>query len=146
VRSFPALFLSAALLAASGYAGEDPAAPSVDDILRRQPIAAGEAAKSVEVSRTAEASFHVVQVAVAEKPHRHDAHDLTLLVLRGRGTLYIDGKPRAVSPGDTGFIPRGVPHYFVNGDPGGVAVAWVTFTPAFDKKDIIPVPAPDAGH
>ena len=45
--------------------------------------------------------------------HFHNC-DESVLVLRGSAMAHIDGKTYPVSPGDTSFIPAGIPHYFHN--------------------------------
>jgi mannose-6-phosphate isomerase-like protein (cupin superfamily) len=43
--------------------------------------------------------------------------------------------------GDSAFIPRGTPHYFVN-EGSTPAAAIVTFSPPFSGPDNSPSPAP----
>lgn len=117
-----------------------PSPVSVEAILRESPIRPGESVKAVEVYRTPAESFHVVQVSGQEKPHRHDRHDLGGLLLHGRGTLFVDGAPYKLTEGSFFYVARGTPHYFVN-EAEGVSSAWVIFSPAFDKRDIVPVSA-----
>lgn len=86
-------------------------------------------------------SHHVVQVRNREMPHIHKDHDLTIVVLKGAGYLILDGRPIDLVAGDIVFIPRAIPHYFVNTfrEPTyGLAV----FSPPFDGKDTIPIGKP----
>lgn len=86
-----------------------------------------------------EASVSVVQIRDREQPHVHIRYDLTVLLARGRGTLWLDGVGRPMRPGDATFIPAGTPHFFVNeGDEPAVAV--VVYAPPFSGPDLAPVP------
>jgi len=67
-----------------------PYAGPLDDFLAAHPLSDGQNIRADEIGRTATASYHVVQVRGAESPHRHVAHDLTVVVLRGHGTLTRD--------------------------------------------------------
>jgi len=93
-----------------------------------------------EIGRTATASYHVVQVQGAERPHFHASHDLTVVVLAGRGTLRRDGAaPLALAVGDAVVIPRGQVHWFTR-EGREAAVAFVTFSPPLDAPDTVPAP------
>ena len=112
----------------------------VDAFLAAHPLAAQQAIRADEVGRTTTASYHVVQVRGAESPHRHATHDLTVLVLRGAGTLTRDSGGVALRAGDAAVVPRGAMHWFANGG-GEAAVALVVFTPPLDAPDSVPVDA-----
>ena len=71
-------------------------AAGLEDFLAAHPLAADQDIRADEVSRTASASYHLVQVRGSERPHRHAAHDLTVFVLRGRGTLALGEVRRAL--------------------------------------------------
>ncbi len=132
------------LLATMGCATRSPQllvgslASGLDPFLASHPMAPGQNIRADEVARTPGASYHVVQVRGAEAPHRHVAHDLTALVLRGGGAITIDGVRHTVSAGDVSVVPRGTVHWFVNAgrDP---SVTFVTFTPPLDGPDSEPV-------
>jgi quercetin dioxygenase-like cupin family protein len=132
------------LLALGGCAGRaprvvlPPLAGGLDAFLTAHPPADGQAIRIDEVGRTASASYHVVQVRGSESPHRHAAHDLTILVLRGGGTLTLDRATTRLAAGDAAVIPRGAVHWFA---PRGPAVSLVAFTPPLDAPDTVPVDA-----
>ena len=86
------------------------------------------------------ASYHLVQVRGSERPHRHIAHDLTVFVLRGQGTLTLGEVRRALAAGDAAVIPRGAVHWFANGGRAP-ALALVVFTPPLDAPDTVPAEA-----
>ena len=85
-------------------------------------------------------SIHVVQMRHSERPHVHASHDLRVVVLRGHGTMVIDRKKIEAGVGSVFEIGRGTRHYFVN-EGFVAAAALTTFTPPYDGKDNIPVPA-----
>jgi quercetin dioxygenase-like cupin family protein len=105
--------------------------------LAAHPLAAGQALRADEVERSPAASWHVVQVATAERPHRHRQHDLTVVVLRGEGVLTLDGRRIPMRPGDAAVVARDRPHWFARRG-SRPAVALVTFTPALDGPDSVP--------
>ena len=85
-------------------------------------------------------SIHVVQLRHGERPHMHAAHALRVVVIRGRGTMVLDRKKVPAGVGSVFEIKRGAGHYFLNKSKIPAA-ALVTFTPPYDGKDLIPVPA-----
>jgi quercetin dioxygenase-like cupin family protein len=114
-----------------------PAAAELDALLAAHPLAPDQGVRADEIGRTAGSSYHLVQVRGSERPHRHATHDLTVLVLRGRGVLTRGGVGVALGAGDAAAIPRGEPHWFANDGPGS-AVALVVFTPPLDAPDVVP--------
>src|SRR5881296_1891403 len=72
-------------------------AAGLDPFLSAHPLAPGQELRADEVDRTQGASYHVVQVRSSEKPHRHAVHELTVLVLRGGGTLHARGEVVALA-------------------------------------------------
>jgi quercetin dioxygenase-like cupin family protein len=58
--------------------------------------------------------FSVPSKARVPVPHSHEAFDETVYGLAGVTTWTLDGKPIAVSPGESLFIKRGVVHQFEN--------------------------------
>ncbi len=88
----------------------------------------------MEIARDAATSHHVVSIREAEVPHRHDRHDLLVVLLEGYGSMRLGDEVRAVGVGSILYIPRGTPHGFAN---HGVApaVAYAVYLPAFDGAD-----------
>ena len=107
----------------------------LDAFLAAHRLGAEQAIRVDEVARTGAASYHLVQAHGSERPHRHVTHDLTVVVLRGRGTLVLDATRLTLAAGDAVLIPRGVRHWFANGGGRSVAVALVAFTPPLDAPD-----------
>ena len=129
------------LLALPACTRRVPRAPFVDDVdafLATHRLAAGENIRADEIGRTPGASFHLVQVRDRERPHRHALHDLTVVVLRGRGTLVREAERVSLRPGDIAAIPRGAAHWFAN-EARAPAVALVIFVPPLDAPDAVPV-------
>ena len=117
-----------------------PFVSDVDAFLASHPLRPGEGIRADEIGRTPGASFHLVQVRDRERPHRHATHDLTVLVLRGRGTLTRDADQVGLAAGDMVTIPRGALHWFAN-SARAPAVALVVFVPALDAPDVVPAEA-----
>jgi quercetin dioxygenase-like cupin family protein len=113
-------------------------APGLDAFLAAHPPAEGQAIRVDRVAESAAASWYVVQARGPESPHRHRTHDLTVVVLRGTGTLTLGEARHRMAPGDVALVPRDVPHWFAP-DAGTTAVALTTFTPALDAPDVDPV-------
>lgn len=115
-----------------------PLATGTAPTLAALPLAPGQNLRADEITRTASASYHVVQIRRAETPHTHATHDLTVLVLRGAGTLTLGTERLPMRAGDVALIPRGVVHWYANAGRGA-SVALVVFTPPLDGADIVPV-------
>ncbi len=84
------------------------------------------------------ASYHVVRLLKAEKPHVHDRSDLVVVVLSGSVKMHFGDRVVPVGPGQVIDIPKGAPHWAENAS-AGPSFAYVVFAPAFDGKDRRPV-------
>ena len=111
---------------------------AVDELCRSHPIDAGANVRIDEIARSPSASIHLVQVRGGETPHRHAAHDLTVTMLRGEGTLRIADAVHTVHAGDVTFVPRGVVHWFTRSG-ADIAVTLAVFSPPLDAPDTVPV-------
>lgn len=111
---------------------------SLAELIAGTSLAEGEGFRVEEIARDAHSSHHVVWIRDREIPHRHDRHDLFVVILRGHGAMRLADEERATPEGSILFIPRGTPHAFRNGS-GVPAVAYAIYTPAFDGKDRISV-------
>lgn len=141
-----ALLLGALL----GAAGARPQAPpavldaalgerltlALEQLPERAPLAPGEAFRAEEIGRDAHTSHHVVAIRDAETPHRHDHHDLWVVILRGHGTLRLGAETRPVGQGSILYMPRGVVHAFSNASEEP-AYAYAVYAPPFDGEDRI---------
>jgi len=110
----------------------------LDEILAEKPLSPDQNIRVVTLGRGKEMSHHLVQIRDREAPHLHKIHDLTVVVLKGKGYLILEQKRIELIRGNILFIPRGSVHYFVNtfSEP---SVALAVFSPVFDGKDSIPV-------
>jgi quercetin dioxygenase-like cupin family protein len=131
----------AALLAACGPRSPrvvlGPLAGGLDPFVAAHPLAPGQDFRADEVGRTTSASYHLVQVRGHERPHRHLAHDLTVLVMRGKGTLTLGAERIDLAAGDAAVIRRGEVHWFSNGGRGP-ALTLAVFAPPLDAPDSVP--------
>ncbi len=94
----------------------------------------GEAFRIVEVGRDGATSHHVVWIRDREQLHRHDDHDLWVVIVRGDGFMRLGDEERAVGEGSILYVPRGTPHAYRNAS-GRVAVAYAVYAPGFDGSD-----------
>ncbi len=93
--------------------------------------------ETIKLNETDLMSQFLVFIRTSETAHYHAGHDLTFVLLEGRGSLYLDGKVYRLSAGDIAFIPRGKVHYYRN--ESVVSVLLATFSPKYDGKDSIKV-------
>jgi mannose-6-phosphate isomerase-like protein (cupin superfamily) len=101
------------------------------------PLAPGEDFKVVELGRDAHTSHHLVWIRDREAPHRHERHDLVVVMLRGHGAMRLGDEERAVGEGSILYVPRGTVHAFRNASPEPAA-AYAVYSPAFDGADRVP--------
>ena len=83
---------------------------------------------------TPHASYHLIRLSGAEKPHVHAEHDLVIFVLRGKAKVHLAGRAVLVTQGDVIEIPMGVVHWAESLGRAPCEV-YAVFTPAFDGKD-----------
>lgn len=149
-RSRAWLAAAALALAAPGAAAPEPPPAVLDALLpegrRTEPLAAlaassplpaGEDFRVAEIGRDAHSSHHLVWIRDREQPHRHDRHDLFVVILRGGGAMRLGAEERPVGEGSILYVPRGTPHAFRNAS-ADVAVAYAVYTPPFDGSDRVP--------
>lgn len=113
-----------------------------DELLERAPLVADQAFRVAEIGRDEHTSHHVVSIRHREVPHRHDHHDLMVVLLRGSGTMLQGDHERPVGVGSILYIPRGTRHAFRNASDEP-AIAYAVYSPAFDAEDrIVSEPEP----
>jgi mannose-6-phosphate isomerase-like protein (cupin superfamily) len=120
---------------------DPPRADGVDTLIQRSPLPAGENIRPTELDRGENMSVHLIQIREGEKPHIHTRYDLSVVLVEGHGSLWLANQKLPMNVGDSAFIPRGTPHYFVN-EGSTPAAAIVTFSPPFSGPDNSPSPAP----
>jgi mannose-6-phosphate isomerase-like protein (cupin superfamily) len=111
---------------------------ALDELPGRVALAPEQDFRVIELGRDAHTSHHVVAIRNAEVPHRHDHHDLLVVMLRGYGQMRLGAETRPVGAGSILYVPRATVHAFTNAS-GEPAVAYAVYTPAFDGQDRIPV-------
>ncbi len=107
---------------------------SLQSLAASQTLEPGENIRIVELGRDAHSSHHLVWIRDREIPHRHDRHDLLVVMLRGYGGMRIGADERSVGTGSILYVPRGAAHAFRN-EASEPAVAYAVYTPAFDGRD-----------
>ncbi len=106
----------------------------IAELIRRAEPAADQAVRVVEIGRDDHTSHHVGALRVGEELHRHDRHDLVVVLLRGHGSMRLGEESRAVGEGSIVYVPRGSVHAFTNA-ADTPAFAYVLYTPPFDGED-----------
>ena len=140
-----------AIAASAIAAPPEPAAPALDAVFAtgrltlplealasRYPLAPGKDFQVAEIGRDAHSSHHAVWIVDLEIPHRHDRHDLFVVMLRGHGAMRLGDEERPVGEGSILYVPRGTPHAFRNAS-GAPALAYAIYSPAFDGRDRVPL-------
>ena len=112
---------------------------ALSQLASRITLAPGEAQRVIELARDASTSQHLVAIRTQEIPHRHDRHDLLVVMLRGHGRMRIGADEQPVGEGSILYVPRGSVHAFHN-DAAEPAVAFAVYVPAFDGKDRVTAP------
>jgi len=143
-----ALLLAATLVASACARRPSPvvagAIPEgLDAFLAAHPLAAGQPVRADEIGRSTAASWHIVQIAGSETPHRHRLHDLSVFLLRGEGVLTLDGRRIPLRAGDATLVVRDHPHWFAHTGPG-TSVTLAVFSPPLDAPDLVPEPEVDS--
>jgi len=110
----------------------------LETLASRAPLAPGQAFRVVEIGRDAHTSHHVATIRDREVPHRHDRHDLVVVMVRGHGHMRMGDEERPIGEGSVLYVPRGTPHAFRN-DSDAPAVAYAMYAPAFDGQDRVTV-------
>jgi mannose-6-phosphate isomerase-like protein (cupin superfamily) len=103
-----------------------------------EPLPSGQGFRIREIGRDKHSSHHLVWIRDRETPHRHDRHDLFVVMLRGSGAMRLGSEERPVGQGSVLYVPRGTVHAFRN-TSGDVAVSYAIYVPPFDGKDRVEV-------
>ena len=106
----------------------------LEELALRVPLAPDQDFRVALLGRSEHTSHHVGAIRTAEPPHRHDRHDLLVLLVRGHGTQRVGDETRPVGEGSVLFVPRGVVHAFSNTGPEP-AIAYLVYSPPFDGAD-----------
>ncbi len=108
--------------------------PTIAHLIDLAELADDQRFKVVDVGRDDASSHHVVAIRDREAPHRHDTHDLVVVILKGYGTMRIGNEDRPVGEGSILYVPRATVHAFRNlsSEP---AVAYAVYFPPYDSKN-----------
>jgi len=117
--------------------GDERMTVALEALETRAVLGAGESQRVVEVARDGASSHHVVAIRDREVPHRHDRHDLLVVMLEGYGAMRLGDEERPVGQGSILWVPRGTVHAFRN-TSDAPAVAYAVYLPPFDSTDRIP--------
>ena len=122
----------------------DPVSPALvnyAEVLKANPMKAGEQSQAIEVAEDDTATINVARFARGfdVKAHIHKTHTETLYVIEGRLALTIGGKTRDCGPGDVIFIPMNTVHAAKIADSGDL-IALQVLTPAMKEPDRVLVP------
>jgi mannose-6-phosphate isomerase-like protein (cupin superfamily) len=132
----------AALLAATRSRAADPPVVSLDEALAAHADPAKGAAVT-EILRGEQASVNAWQITDAMPPHLHREHEEVIIVRTGRARARIGDRDVDLKPGDVFVVPKNTVHAArAYGEEPFTGVS--VFAPAFDGKDRVPVPAPEA--
>ncbi|MGO8990564.1 MAG: cupin domain-containing protein [bacterium] len=108
----------------------------VDQILKDNPLKAGETIQRIKVAEDDTITVFVVRlVEGAEiKAHFHKTHNETVYVIKGTGRMLVNDKWTDIKPGTVHFNPMGKVHQTKNtGDEPLVGIS--IFTPAMREPD-----------
>ena len=121
--------------------GDERMTVALEALETRAVLGAGESQRVVEVGRDGASSHHVVAIRDREVPHRHDRHDLLVVMLEGHGAMRamrLGDEEKPVGQGSILWVPRGTVHAFRN-TSGAPAVAYAVYLPPFDGTDRVTV-------
>lgn len=138
------LLCCAALLGASPTAtSAEPPVVDFEEVVRANPIDPAKGVSVTEVLRGEQASVNVWQVTDTMAAHLHREHEEIIIVRSGRARARIGDRDVDLGPGDVFLVPKNTVHAArAIGEEPFVGVS--VFAPAFDGRDRVAVPAPDA--
>ena len=90
---------------------------------------------------TPDGTYQLLDASVAEAPHVHAEHDLTIVLLRGRGALIIGTRRHALAAGDVVHVGRGLVHHF-HPVPDTSVLGLAIYQPQLKKPDYLVVDPP----
>lgn len=111
---------------------------SIASQFEANPLPSDREFRIVELGRDSHTSHHLVWIRDREIPHRHDGHDLFVVIVRGHGGMRLGNEERPVGEGSILYVPRGTVHAFRN-TAEQPAVAYAVYAPAFDGQDRVEV-------
>jgi len=108
----------------------------VDEVLKENPLPAGEKSQLIKIAEDDTISVFVVRMMPGAKlgPHYHEEHDEIEYVIRGTAQLLINDKWVDIKPGSIHFNPMGKVHAARNNGNEPLIVL-IAFTPAMKVTD-----------
>jgi len=134
---------SAAPAVVDGLFSAGRATRPLSELVAGAALAEGQGFRIVEIGRDANSSHHIVSLRDREPVHRHDLHDLLVVVLEGYGQMLIGEQERALGTNSVVYVPRGTAHAMRNTSARPI-VGYAVFVPAFDGQDRVLVEPPPA--
>ena len=108
----------------------------IDEILKDNPLKAGEKAQTITFAQDDTISLLVLRVTegVWVKPHIHKTHDETIYIIKGTGQMLVNDKWVDIKPGILHFNPMGKVHSVKHTGNEPLVVISI-FTPAMKEPD-----------
>jgi mannose-6-phosphate isomerase-like protein (cupin superfamily) len=116
---------------------------NLEQTMRQYPLGAGENLRVMRLGQNGRTTHLLVQIRDREPLHHHADSDSTIVMLRGEGTLHLEGQTLALRAGDSLHVPRGVVHAFANrGREPAAALVIYSPTPGPNDRVLADEPAP----
>ena len=134
---FACLFFSVVAAAPATAAGSpEQILTQVDDILKANPIKPTDKLQMIKVTEDDTTSIFVARFTQGAevKPHLHKTHNEMVYVLKGTGSMYVNGKWTDVKPGTFHFNPMNKVHATKNTGKEELVIFSI-FTPAMKEVD-----------
>jgi mannose-6-phosphate isomerase-like protein (cupin superfamily) len=108
----------------------------IDEILKDNPLKAGEKAQTITIAQDDTISLLVVRLTegFGVKRHVHKTHNETIYVVKGTAQMYINDKWVDIKPGILHFNPMGKVHTIKNTGNEPLVIISI-FTPAMKEPD-----------
>lgn len=102
---------------------------TVREVMEKNPLKEGEAAKWTPLINPLNASLMMIQGDKQVPMHYHASHDEVVMVVEGTGTFTVGSEQKKIGPHSILHIPKGIPH---GGIFEGRFAAVIVYTPEFD--------------
>jgi mannose-6-phosphate isomerase-like protein (cupin superfamily) len=123
-------------------AHDPPRAASFDAMIRQSAIHPEQNIHQLLLHQSDSMSVYLVRIRDREQPHLHTRYDLSIVLVEGEGTLWLQGEPLKMKPGDVAVVSKGTRHHFIN-EGSEPAAALVVFAPAYEESDREAVDEPE---
>lgn len=113
---------------------DPPREATFETMIAQLPVEGDRNIRQLLLQQSENMSVHLVRIRDREQPHLHTRYDLSIMLVAGEGTLWLQGAPLKMQAGDVALVSRGTRHHFVN-EGSEPASALVVFAPAYDESD-----------